>query len=248
VPDLVLVLLAIALFTIVLGAVGVVRAGERDGHEARWRERRLAARERRVTELYDAARTGGIEFDRALNGGADLDTRDRKGDTALHRAYYLGADAAVALLLRYGADENLVNREGLLPAEMAEVARIEDELERMLDHLADDGSWRDPDRARPAYQRLSRLPRRLYNPALVRFALRCTHHRRLLALAIRLGVPGSERKLATVLDAYGTKEMAEDYLACGSATLHGAAARWAARNGYALVVRYHGPTVTWGRF
>ena len=48
----------------------------------------------------------------ALDGGIPIDVQDIQGDTALHVAYYSGQKEAIANLIAFGADQNLLNREG----------------------------------------------------------------------------------------------------------------------------------------
>lgn len=59
-----------------------------------------------------------------LQKGADVNTRDEEGNTCLHLAVRKKYDPeAVQLLLRYGADVDLKNNEGISPKAMAETNR-----------------------------------------------------------------------------------------------------------------------------
>jgi ankyrin repeat protein len=87
-------------------------------------------------ELVDAAARGDLaETRRFLDVGADANSRDEEGATALMRAAQNGQPQAVSVLLARGADPNLANRAGAT-ALMWGVgnARV---VELLLDHGAD---------------------------------------------------------------------------------------------------------------
>ena len=87
-------------------------------------------------ELVDAAERGDLsETSRLLDLGADANSRDQEGATALMRAAQNGHVQAVAVLLARGADPNLANRSGAT-ALMWGVgnSRV---VELLLDHGAD---------------------------------------------------------------------------------------------------------------
>lgn len=204
---------------------------------------------RRVNALYGAASSGDqAQLRDWLGRGHSIDLQDRDGNTALHFAYYQGEQDAIDALVGYGADDNLRNNEGLSPAEMRILATAENQLELGADCLGSQGEWRDEERGRAIYNRLKQKQARIYNPALVRCVLRSDQRRKLLRLAIKLGVRGSEERLAQVLRGYGTKEMATDYLNCGSHALGQAAERWARQHKYRIVRTGRGTAVSWGRF
>ena len=69
-----------------------------------------------------------------------------------------------------------------------------------------------------------------------------------LILAIKLGIQGSEEKLASLLTVYGDKSMAEDYLNCGSSVLDKAGRRWARGHGYTISTGPGSHRATWGKF
>jgi Arf-GAP/coiled-coil/ANK repeat/PH domain-containing protein len=54
-----------------------------------------------------------------LNRGADVDTQMDDGQTALHRAAYMGRPKAVELLLDRGADPHARTTEGKSPFQVA---------------------------------------------------------------------------------------------------------------------------------
>ena len=111
------------------------------------------------------------------------------------------------------------------------------------------GVWHDMSTGRVVYDELKGCSPRIYNPAIVRLVLRNSElRRRLLQLAIKLGISGSEEKLGEVLDGFGTKEMAVDYLNAGSDILYVAAERWARRRNYRIYRTGGWRAVTWGQF
>ncbi|MBO0805303.1 MAG: hypothetical protein J2P25_19770 [Nocardiopsaceae bacterium] len=171
----------VVVVSVVVALVALVRVRDH--------RRRVAAR--RFGELNAVA--GDRERLRAwVDQGRSIDLRDHEGNTALHLAYYQGKQAAIDALVAYGADDNLRNKEGLSPVEMATVAAIEGELGKGVACLGRDGQWIDRGRARPVYDRLRKHQPRLFNPALVRYVLRAKDRRKVLHLAIKLGVRGSE--------------------------------------------------------
>jgi HEAT repeat protein len=65
---------------------------------------------------------------------------------------------------------------------------------------------------------------------------------------IGLGKKGTEDELVAALESYGTEEMAEDYLNCGSPKLEAAAKRWAEGHGYTVITTPgFGESESWGR-
>lgn len=66
-----------------------------------------------------------------LARGANVNARDRRGDTPLHLAAREGALAWVERLLAHGADPALRNREGQTPRDVASA----DEHEAVVDFL-----------------------------------------------------------------------------------------------------------------
>ncbi len=71
---------------------------------------------------------------------------------------------------------------------------------------------------------------------------------KILILAIKLGLDGSEDELITVLYEYGDTKMAEDYLNCGSEKLSDGASRWAAAHGYSVDTGLGSHRCGWGHF
>lgn len=213
------------------------------------RAHRRTVATRRVEELYEAATAGDRDRLRQwVARGRSVNLRNTDGDTALHFAYYHGQQDVIDALVEYGADANLRNKEGLSAVEMGVVAAIEDQLDEGVDCLDDDGRWVDRERGRVLFHRLRQHRPRVYNPALVRCAVDGPDLRRLLFLAIKLGVRGSEERLVQVLDGYGTKRMATYYLNAGSRVLREGAEAWAKRHDYKIVHTGGHAPVMWGRF
>jgi len=212
------------------------------------RAQRRRATARRVNGLFDAAVAGDRDGMQRSIGRGSVDLRDRQGNSALHLAYYQGEHEAIEALIAFGADQNLRNGEGLSPAQLGEVADIELLLTKAAQYLDARGTWLDRDAGRASYDQLKRRRPHVYNPALVRRAVRNQDGPQLLHLAIKVGVHGSEQKLAEVLHGYGTVAMAEDYLNAGSPTLHQAAETWARSRGYTIHYTGGQRSITWGKF
>jgi hypothetical protein len=71
---------------------------------------------------------------------------------------------------------------------------------------------------------------------------------RVLQVAIRLGLPGSEKRLAGLLATHGDRGMTEDFLNCGSETLREAAWNWARTHGYSIASGGGSRRAQWGKF
>jgi hypothetical protein len=67
-------------------------------------------------------------------------------------------------------------------------------------------------------------------------------------LAVKVGIPGSERQLGLMLDGYGTVQIATDFLNSGSTELAYAAEWWASAHGYTVYHSVGSATARWGRF
>lgn len=234
---------------LVLVVIAIVRTDQRRAGERRrvQEERRLhEARYQRVNTVYDAAVGSDAGLRRHFTA-ADVNLQNSDGDSALHMAYYAGQAEAIARLTAFGADETLQNREGLTPAEMAELAETERLLEQTLACMSG-CVWLNEKQGRPLYQKLTKCRQRLYEPALVRVFLRAPRQRKVVCLAVKVGMPASERRLAMMLDGYGTKEIATNFLNSGSAELAAAATRWAARHGYMIQYKVSDAGARWGEF
>jgi len=84
--------------------------------------------------------------------------------------------------------------------------------------------------------------------ALVRQVLKAERRLQVLFVAVKLGIAGSEEKLVEVLEAFGDKSMAEDYLNSGSSKLYEGGRAWAQRRGYRVDTGIGSHRVSWGRF
>lgn len=205
---------------------------------------------REAGQVYEAAvRSEGDLRGELLN--KNVNQQDGEGDSALHMAYYAGQEGAITRLKALGADEHLRNREGLTPAEMREVAETEALLERTTACMTL-SIWVDEARGRVLYEKLKLRSSRVYNPALVRLFLRERHRRRLIGLAVKVGMPGSQERLALILGTQFSgsegKGIANIYLNSGSGELADAATRWAQANGYQITSRVSDAVARWGAF
>jgi hemoglobin len=79
--------------------------------------------------LHMTARRGNVSVAEALlDGGAEIEGRDAKGETPLRRAVNCGHESMVALFLLRGADPNAPDKKGKLPLEAVRNPRIGDLL------------------------------------------------------------------------------------------------------------------------
>jgi hemoglobin len=80
---------------------------------------------KRCTALHMAARRGNVPVAEALlDCGADIEKRDKLGDTPLHRAVKCGKPKMVAFLLSRGADVHTEGKKGLTPWQVARGASM----------------------------------------------------------------------------------------------------------------------------
>jgi hypothetical protein len=206
---------------------------------------------RQRTELFSAALDDSTSERLAgmIQKGLSIDLRDPDGNTALHLAHYRSQQDSIDRLRRFGADENLVNNLGLVPAEMAQLKHYEDLVYRGALLVSMHGDWLDKIAGRKVYDELQVCDARLYEPALVRVMLaHPLKRRRVLCLAIKLGRPGSELRLIQALDGFGDKAMADDFLNAGSDRLAAAARTWAMQRGYQIIHKSGHQFAFWGVF
>lgn len=123
----------------------------------------------------------------------------------------------------------------------------------MLDSF---GNWKNPSEAESIYDTLkSRSSRQMDEfmddgvSATLAKEVKEPHGRvQALRLAIKLGLPGSDRRLVDLLNHYGNRQMAEDYLNCGWGPLQEAATDWAHGHGYEIRETPGTAGIKWGSF
>lgn len=182
--------------------------------------------------------------------GADVNAQGALGYSPLHLSVYHGETTVSGLLRDQGADEDLLNRYGLRPADMESVPGMEETVVDAAKLLEADGDWTDPEQARTLYDRLKEMDASLVtNSIVLQVILNEPVRPQVLLLAIKLGLPESERQLAALLMVYGTKDMAEDYMNSGSPVLALAARKWANRRSYGITQGHSGSNrAKWGTF
>ena len=199
--------------------------------------------------LHKAAAEGDASrIDQCMKRGMAVNARDDDGNTPLHYAYCHNRTETIERLLAYGADPNIRNTAGDTPADMREIGIAEDLVRRCAHLLDQDGSWRDLAQARQCYDALACTDGTIVTKVLIRQIVDNGNRLRVLMLAVKLGIPGSESQLDDVLQTYGDEHMAEDYLNCGSPRLHDAGQRWAQTHGYTVYTGSGSHRVVWGRF
>ena len=115
--------------------------------------------------------------------------------------------------------------------------------------LDNSGNWNDSKKARPLYDKLLTFKSKAVTISLCQQVV--AHPKiqiKVLLLAIKLGISGSEDDLNGVLLEYGDKTMAEDYLNCGSDELANGGRRWANAHGYSINSGNGSHRSGWGSF
>jgi len=203
------------------------------------------------TPLHTAVKKGlpPRTIEHLIQAGADVNAKGELDDTPLHVSKYRKQEALSALLMEKGADNSLLNRYGLSPQDMTRLPEVESKVAETASLLNNSGGWTDRTAARHYYNHLKQLRANEVINAVVLQVIEGTPRRlRVLILAIKLGLPGSEDKLSSLLMVYGDKSMAEDYLNSGSGELAGAGRRWARAHGYNVSTGYGSHRGTWGSF
>jgi len=115
--------------------------------------------------------------------------------------------------------------------------------------LNNNGRWTDKHKARAGYNELLTLNHKAVTVSLCQQIVAHPELRtKILILAVKLGLDGSEDELITVLYEYGDIKMAEDYLNCRSEKLTDGAHRWVAAHGYRIDTGLGSHRCCWGRF
>jgi hypothetical protein len=201
------------------------------------------------TALHEAAARGDAsQIDRCMKRGMSVNAQDEDGNTPLHHAYYHNRTDIIDRLIAYGADPTIRNNDGDTPSDVRELGRADNYLRQGAELLDRNGSWKEPFKARPVYDELKSMDGELVTKAIVRKVIRNEDRMRVLLLAVRLGIPGSEDRLNEVLQAYGDEHLAEDYLNCGSPLLYEGGQQWANARGYTIKSGMGSHRVSWGRF
>ncbi len=199
--------------------------------------------------LHEAVVRGNVSrIDACMKRGMSVNAQDDQGNTPLHYAYYQGGQDIVDRLIAYGADPGIRNNDGDTPSDVREIGRANHLLNAGAKLLNGRADWSDRAKARPIYDELKRMNGLIVTKAVVRKVTAGEDRLRVLFLAVKLGITGSEEHLNAVLQTYGDKNMAEDYLNSGSPLLNEGAKRWANEHGYSINAGGGSHRVAWGRF
>lgn len=203
-----------------------------------------------MSPLHEASIQGDIaRIDKCIAKGIPVNIRDDEGNTPLHYAYYYDCQSAITrLIVYYGADLAIRNIYGTLPLEMAKIAKADKLITSgaiLLDKYA---NWTNRTQARLIYDDLTDMDGEIVIKAIVHQVLKSQFRLQVLFLAIKLGISGTEERLIDILNAFGNKNMAEDYINSGSAKLYEGGKWWGQRHGYYIMTGRGSHRVSWGRF
>jgi hypothetical protein len=197
-----------------------------------------------------------------VSRGANVNAKGALEDTPLHVSIYESEAGMATLLRQKGADDTLLNRYGLNPAEMQGLPEIESKIVETAQLLSPGGEWTDRSKARAMYDSLrARQDKYLINSLVLQIIRPLTLQElfqemrggrktrlKVLILAVKLGIHGSEEKLVSVLMVYGDKSMAEDFLNSGSDILADGGRSWAAAHRYRITTGPGSHRASWGSF
>ena len=184
-----------------------------------------------------------------ISEGANVNARGALGNTPLHDSIYKGDDSITSLLRSKGADSNLQNSYGLVPADMQQVLKVQSEIIETASLLSPEGKWSDRSKARILYNRVkAEKPSYIINALVLQIIQGHQMRLQVLLLAIKMGIPNSEENLVSILNVYGSKSMAEDYLNSGSELLYNGGIGWANAHGYHMLEGPGSNRSGWGRF
>ncbi|PAZ10819.1 hypothetical protein CLM62_38645 [Streptomyces sp. SA15] len=213
----------------------------------------LSCRLRQLESMRRQLRTER-ERRQQLNRLRDVELRERRRHSEQQKRQQLAAQGAEDMVMDEVRD--VANR-------IAALSRLlKPAIGRMTFVLSADGrvlppdnhvieqpiGWTDADRARRLYVELGREDPVVFSQALLVAALEPEGRRKVAQTAIKLGISGSLNALLTLLDRYGSREIAEDYLNCGAGPLQEAAHAWCRDHGFVVDYYRSGGKVGWGTF
>lgn len=201
------------------------------------------------TSLHEAVERGNVSrIDMCMKRGMSVNAQDDRGNTPLHYAYYQGRQEVIDRLIAYGADPRIRNNEGDTPSDVREIGKAENLIRAGAQLLDRHGRWTKAEQAASIYEELKRMNGMMVTKAIGRKVAGAEDRLRVLLLAVKLGIPGSEEHLNELLQVYGDEHMAEDYLNCGSELLYEGGRRWAHERGYSINDGAGSHRAAWGRF
>jgi hypothetical protein len=108
--------------------------------------------------------------------------------------------------------------------------------------------WTDPGLASQLYDELRGYDPAVFCQALIEAARAPEGRRKVIQTAIKLGIPRSLDTLEMLLDRYGSRQIAEDYLNCEIGRLQSAAQTWCRGHNFVITYFGSGGRATWGSF
>jgi hypothetical protein len=150
----------------------------------------------------------------------------------------------------FASQQNYTEAASLLQTLSAEIfAEIDKAIVDCATLLTNAGHWQDRSVGRIKYNNLLSLDKKAVTISLCQqITARPKMQTRLVLLAIKLGITGSEDEIVAVLFEYGNKSMAEDYLNSGSGILAAGGRKWANSHGYNVNSGYGSNRAGWGSF
>lgn len=184
-----------------------------------------------------------------IKNGANINAAGELGNTPLHLSVYTNQNDVTTLLNKSNANAEIHNKYGLLPNEMQQLPKVEELVISAAKLIDRSGKWTDRRKGRIVYDEIKKTKSEFVVNSIVLKVIYVKKYRlQVLLLAVKLGIPGSEKKLVDVLMDYGNKSMAEDFLNSGSNQLSSGGRSWANAHGYNVRTGPGSHRSSWGRF
>ena len=90
-----------------------------------------------------------VMIDELINRGANLNLKDKNGDTALHLAVVMGDTILIETLLESGADRTILNNNGQSPLDLALESENYETIDLFFSHPPGNEPPREPERPPP---------------------------------------------------------------------------------------------------
>jgi len=226
-----------------------------------------------ATALHAACGNNKIDIVNLLiDSNADINESDNSGTTPLILAVELENVYMTDTLLRRGVDATRKNNLGITAYELAKALGNDEIMRLFIDQSDPERSFSPEERTHVLVTYLSLLlddktewtrvnsGEKIFNLiksfdkeyVIKSFEKNIQNNnirQKILYIAVKLGIPGSESQLNLTLLKYGNRQMAQDFINSGSSKLAEGGRNWASKNGYVVDKSpFAKKRVHWGEF